>query len=373
MGNWGSSSSVILREPGPRTVFSTRELRQLGYTDYGMDRKFTRVLRGVYVQEKVTRMDIERLLFQRRYWLPATERARAFHLTNPRGIATGFAALALARMKYFVDEQPTVFKARTTPRSRNFGPLCHPGPPGNRLVVQQSREPIPEELLWSPDRLNPTLRALTPLAACAEILGALERGDERLVDTQWQIPASLKKWETRVRQIQVLDATLRLLPQSQQRGTGRLLEELLELADAGSESPAETAMRLLLKKSLEGSGYAYLTQVLITVEERRVTVVDALVVHRTRLSSVREVAAPMGWSEAYPCRLLALAEGGDGVLGAVALMFDGRHHEERPQRERDSEISAVLLTAGLTTLRVTMKMLASETGLLRQVLHLAAV
>ncbi|MGP5659779.1 hypothetical protein [Corynebacterium falsenii] len=51
-------------------------------------------------------------------------------------------------------------------------------------------------------------------------------------------------------------------------------------------------------------------------------------------------------------------------LSAVALMFDGAHHLQRSQRDRDSAILAAVTGAGLPMLRVTAGMLEEPGHLL---------
>lgn len=208
------------------------------------------------------------------------------------------------------------------------------------------------------------------MVACAQVIAALESGDERAV-VPWDIPAFLEPWGKEIRQIQILDATLRTQP-IRRRRVDKVVEQIAgscdeklfrwvwERADAGSESPPESLMRIQLRGILKKNGYEYLTQVAIVSGDRVITVVDALLVHTTRLRLVEEIPNPKSWSEAYPCRILKVPDKGKvggGGQGIVALMFDGSHHLSNEQKNRDSEISAVLLGAGIPVLRVTMAML----------------
>ncbi|HIW95639.1 MAG TPA: hypothetical protein H9867_04015 [Candidatus Corynebacterium gallistercoris] len=141
-------------------------------------------------------------------------------------------------------------------------------------------------------------------------------------------------------------------------------------ADAGSESPPETLMRLQLAKALAEDGFEYLTQVAIVTGDRVITVVDALVIHGSRRGLVEEIPRPEFWSQAFPCRILRIPDKGKirgSGKGITALMFDGRHHLSHEQKDRDSEISAVLMGAGIPVLRVPMKMVRIGGRLLSRV------
>lgn len=364
-----SSNAVVLRELGVQTTLGIKELRQFGVSGYQLRTRYSRVLKGVYVPGRSV-SPVKDHRGKELFVLDAVERARAYHLANPRAVIAGFGALALAKMKYFVDEQPTLALTKSPRDDKLFFPALNFDTPGNRLHTRQARWGTPSGKLWRPDCTNPELHAVRPMVACAQVIAALESGDERAV-VPWDIPAFLEPWGKEIRQIQILDATLRTQP-IRRRRVDKVVEQIAgscdeklfrwvwERADAGSESPPESLMRIQLRGILKKNGYEYLTQVAIVSGDRVITVVDALLVHTTRLRLVEEIPNPKSWSEAYPCRILKVPDKGKvggGGQGIVALMFDGSHHLSNEQKNRDSEISAVLLGAGIPVLRVTMAML----------------
>ncbi|HIW95640.1 MAG TPA: hypothetical protein H9867_04020 [Candidatus Corynebacterium gallistercoris] len=209
----------MLRQLGPQKSVRVDELKRAGYSNYQLRTRFSRALTGVYVPGRSVNPVVD-FKGEDLYVLDAAERARAYHLANPRAVIAGFGALALANMKYFADEQPTLALTKSPRDDRQFFPALELDIPGNRLHTRQDRWGTPQAKLWTPDLSNPTLRAVRPMIACAQVIAALESGDERAV-VPWEIPQCFQPWETEVRQIQVMDATLRTQPIEWRRGGTR--------------------------------------------------------------------------------------------------------------------------------------------------------
>lgn len=135
---------------------------------------------------------------------------------------------------------------------------------------------------------------------------------------------------TEVRLIQLADACCRLwdlvpaalLPLIHHYLNSRECRLIARHSDAGSDSPAETSLRLALTGLAEGM----VTQHRIFIDNRLISVADI----------------------AWP-RL------------KVLVYYDGGHHGERPQWETDNALSRALLQAGYIVLRYTRAELSNLT------------
>lgn len=391
-------------------LFTAQKLADMGVTRRGRRRDFHPVMRGFYVRHGHSLADpIPECPGQ-----AAVTRAVVLSRTAPGGVASHFSALALAGMPFFVDDQPTTFRrqgravhgtlaplpARDSGRTRGAGSARNAGstryvsstttprPADQVFLIGCTRPPRPHHI-WRPLLGSGSVLAQRPMVALADVVASLENGRPYVSTQRWRIPPPLQPRATTVRQVQVIDAFFHAIPSeltAAQRSLSlvtdlcdaKLLQRLIDLSDPGAESPMETLMRLMVKRPMVERGFRYVSQVDVVVDGRRITRADAIILPNHQSHRIVEVS-PRRENEPYPHRVLRLdsskARGGKGEwarererewegewagerdLSAVALMFDGAHHLQRSQRDRDSAILAAVTGAGLPMLRVTAGML----------------
>ncbi|HIW95195.1 MAG TPA: hypothetical protein H9867_01720, partial [Candidatus Corynebacterium gallistercoris] len=313
--------------------------------------------------------------------LPARVRAAAIHAVNRQAISSHFSALATAGMSAFVEQQPTVFRRRGGTRKEHF--FDKPMYEKRRAIAGVTDDvyylggkPLSEFKLWVPGTevagmvgaaTALPIPATLPVVALADIISAIEREVKYVHTAEWLVPPELLPWKKTVCQVQVMDAVRRNFAAGE-GGVGlasveaaeeyvarhcnrELFRSLWEFSDPGAESPMETLMRLLLKRRLNEMGFEYLTQVGISVEGKRVTTADALIVPAGE-AVVLDGPTDFGWDRPYPNRWVWLRTGAahrreEWTKRAVVLMFDGRHHDQARQREKDFAINAAITAGGL--------------------------
>lgn len=278
-----------------------------------------------------------------------------------------------------------------------------PRPADQVFLIGCTRPPQPRHI-WRSLPGSTSVLAQRPMVALADVVASLENGRPYVSTQRWRIPPPLQSRATAVRQVQVIDAFFHAIPSqltAAQRSLSlvtdlcdaKLLQRLIALSDPGAESPMETLMRLMVKRPMVERGFRYVSQVDVVVDGRRITRADAIILPNHQSHRIVEVR-PRRENEPYPHRVLRLdssrARGGKGEwarertrerarkgegewgrerarerdLSAVALMFDGAHHLQRSQRDRDSAILAAVTGAGLPMLRVTAGMLEEPGHLL---------
>ncbi|MDC7104156.1 hypothetical protein PQG76_06525 [Corynebacterium falsenii] len=405
-------------------LFTARQLTGRGVTRRVRRRDFHPVMRGFYVRHGHSLADpVPECPGQ-----GAVTRAVVLSRMATGGVASHFSALALAGMPFFVDDQPTTFRrqgravhgtltplpardsgrtrgAGSAGRTRNAGRTRYvssattPRPADQVFLIGCTRPPQPHHI-WRPLPGRTSVLAQRPMVALADVVASLENGRPHVSTQRWRIPPPLQSRATTVRQVQVIDAFFHAIPPqltAAQRSLSlvtdlcdaKLLQRLIDLSDPGAESPMETLMRLMVKRPMVERGFRYVSQVDVVVDGRRITRADAIILPNHQSHRIVEVR-PRRENEPYPHRVLRLdssrARGGKGEwarerewegagewgrerarerdLSAVALMFDGAHHLQRSQRDRDSAILAAVTGAGLPMLRVTAGMLEEPGHLL---------
>ncbi|HIW95021.1 MAG TPA: hypothetical protein H9867_00820, partial [Candidatus Corynebacterium gallistercoris] len=276
--------------------------------------------------------------------------------------------MALAGLRYFADQQPTVLRgsgAASTLRFLPDVPALH-ALPSTKLIYLRERAPMKPGTTVTPDPYCAHIEAMHPWVALAHVVRALERG-QPIVDAQSiHVPPHLRHAATFIRQVQVCDAVLRLLPPvpvgdervlSLVKGVCELevFMTLWRWADRGCESPWESLMRLSLLKDVARWGCVYVTQVELWVDSTFVTTADAVIIAQEDVQLLRATRTRVGGAVRSA---LVLTSSESGVAPrAVGLMYDGRHHLDREQRDLDSRISSALHTADFPVLRVTRQMI----------------
>ncbi|AHI04221.1 hypothetical protein CFAL_02030 [Corynebacterium falsenii DSM 44353] len=283
-------------------------------------------------------------------------------------------------------------RARRTRGTNHIRSTTSLRPADQVFLIGCARPPRPHHI-WRPLPGNTPLLAQRPMVALADVVASLENDRPYVSTERWRIPPPLQPRATTVRQVQVINAFFHAIPSeltAAQRSLSlvtdlcdaKLVQRLIDLSDPGAESPMETLMRLMVKRPMVERGFRYVSQVDLVVDGRRITRADAIILPNHQSHRIVEVS-PRRENEPYPHRVLRLdssrACGGKGEwarerewegagewtgelagerdLSAVALMFDGAHHLQRSQRDRDSAILAAVTGAGLPMLRVTAGML----------------
>ena len=241
------------------------------------------------------------------YHAPAAVRAIA-HAVEQRGsIIAGFSALALYGLPYLVEGADTTLV--TTSGHTNPAEACRP-------KIQRSRIRL---AIWTVTHRGVTLQAVTPLTAVIQALVQVKRGEHR-----WRTVTVEGLTPEEVRGIQLLDCVRRfwgITPSSIAKAArhkidATWLHRVLGHSSALAESPKETEMRLLVAALANRYGCTVEEQVPLWVDDQLVTVFD-----------------------------LAIPE------LKIAVMYDGAHHSDYQQRNKDSSITLKMIRQGWTPAR----------------------
>ena len=246
------------------------------------------------------------------YAAGAASRAIAHLIERPQATASRFSAAALLGIGDFADAADT---ALLGPYSRHLaGSVLEPS-------VRRKARDLPT---WTLHLGEHELQVTPPMLTLAHCLRAVLNGEHA-----WRTPRGLPHADATIRAVQLLDRYRREFRLSEKHlSTGlrglinhRTLHRLLRLSDGGSDSPPETLMRLI----------------------------------------VRHAAPELEWRSQVP------VHAADGTLLTVLdlaaitrrhyLYYDGDHHLDREQRDKDSLITAQLHASGWTGIRVTAGML----------------
>ncbi len=370
--------------PGDQRVkhyVTTMPVKSAAVSKWSAKTKHHRILRGVLIPNSSLESAAQ-TASPATIGLSQVTRSRAYHLANPKGIASHFSALALSGLRYFVNQQPTTFFTTGNCNTLTFteptftvtpstGPALTgqhqaetvPSPDSLLLLRTKRIQPAPE-MLWVPDKELPSLQALRPIAACATIIAALEHKREHL--NRWWVPTIEGIHATTIRQIQVLDATRRFLAptmtlkQAKKETHGlvdwRLFKRIWTQSNHRSDSPQETILRLIVEQQLQTlsrcTKFVAIPQVELQVAGRRMTSLDLLVVEK----------GSELWRQLQHTRIFELY--GNEELWArsrhVGLQYDGEHHLMRQQRDFDITADVRCAEYAVKVQRVTSAMLAEQ-------------
>ena len=247
------------------------------------------------------------------YWAPAAARAVAHAVERPGAVVGGFSALALYGLPFLVEGADTLLFCATS--KNQPGGACSPA-----LRRPSAR---PGEV-WKVRHRGVTIRAAAPADAVVQALKEITRGGHR-----WATVGVAGLTKEEVMAIQLVDCARRFLgvqpSQIRAAAAQKINAEWLEgvLAPSGclAGSPKETEMRLLVRALAAEYG--------CTVQEQVPFIVDGVIV------TVFDLAIPEI---------------------KVAVMYDGAHHGERKQRNKDSSITLKMIRGDWTPARC-----ASET------------
>ena len=247
------------------------------------------------------------------YWAPAAARAVAHAVERPGAVVGGFSALALYGLRFLVEGADTLLFCATS--KNQPGGACSPA-----LRRPSAR---PGEV-WKVRHRGVTIRAAAPADAVVQALKEITRGGHR-----WATVGVAGLTKEEVMAIQLVDCARRFLgvqpsqirAAAAQKINAEWLEGVLARSSCLADSPKETEMRLLVRALAAEYG--------CTVQEQVPFIVDGVIV------TVFDLAIPEI---------------------KVAVMYDGAHHGERKQRNKDSSITLKMIRGDWTPARC-----ASET------------
>ena len=243
------------------------------------------------------------------YYAPAAARAVVHAVERPGSVVAGFSALALYGLPYLVEGADTLLFSPTAPRSTQGGELTPTVRRPSRAVSST----------WTLTHRGVPFKAAAPADAVVQALQQVRRGEHG-----WGT-VKVAGWAARdVMALQLIDCARRFLdvPAPDVLGAARgkvdakWLRPLLASSSALADSPKETEMRLLVTALAHRYGYTVREQMPLIVDGEIVTVFD-----------------------------LAIPE-----LN-IAIMYDGEHHWEWKQRNKDSSINLKIASAGWTPAR----------------------
>ncbi|WJZ03589.1 hypothetical protein [Corynebacterium freiburgense] len=251
-------------------------------------------------------------------------RARKHHIARPNAIIGGWAALAYTGLTNWVSKAPVTLHVTS-----NYLRTHNPTKPTRRRIR-------PNTPTWAPDPSYPNMHVAAPEVALIDCLIDLQRN----YYTWWtyQVPQQ-QPWE--VRATQLIDAlhqhhplNLPLLHSTARNiFNARKLEKLLNQSHPGSQSPPETALRLIAN----------------TIRPNP------------------DIQIPI-YEQTPPHRLLTTADAGWEDI-KVALFYDGEHHLNRHQRDYDARVQIELREMGWESIRITHGLLRNPNALTKNIQH----
>lgn len=257
------------------------------------------------------------------YRAPAATRAVAMVLEHPGCSVSGFSALAVFGLRFFADSFHTTLHGavRKTVQATQYTPRITHARPRHTWTVRYQGQPIPIS---------------QPGSAVVEALQCIRAGEIR-----WPV-ATVDGWSPAdLRALQLIDASRRHLNihpdliynAARNRLPRAWLTRIVEASSDLADSPKETEMRLIAKQICEELGVELSEQVTVSDGNGIITTFD-----------------------------LAITE-----LG-IGLMYDGEHHLQRSQRDRDSAINLRCVMQGWTVLRFTAGTMGKIAQLLRELI-----
>lgn len=267
-------------------------------------------------------------------------RVRGLHQLHPTFIVSGWAAAPFHGLLYWADSAAVLLLAegrsngsdRTeTAKGSPLSPAIRPLPPGFDL----ERDTI------APDPLCPQMRVVTAPVALAQCLRSVLSGKHG-----WPVVEVDGLTDRQVRAVQLIDAFAQCSTvtwnQLEDAATGlisrRQLRRLSRLVAAGAESPRETELRLMVRDLLP-AGHRWETQVEVSYGEER----------SWRGTRDRTTFFDIG------CRSLR-----------IGLYYDGKHHDEEGQVEKDFEQLQDLTDGEWIVVRVNRTLMKNRPKLMRQ-------
>lgn len=228
-----------------------------------------------------------------RYPAPAAARALAHAVENPGAILTGYSALAVYGLPYLVEGHDTTLAAQVA-RNAPGGPLA---PAVTRTILRAGE-------VWSVVVRGYRIRIASPAVATVQALK----------DCGLDLLAAVQVVDCARRYAGVTESEL--LNAGSYRLRRPWLAKVVGLSSALADSPKETEMRLAAAELARRFGVSLREQFPVKVGGRYITVFD-----------------------------LALLE------PRIGLMYDGQHHWDYEQRQKDSLINLEVTTHGWTPLR----------------------
>lgn len=258
------------------------------------------------------------------YLAPAKERAVAMALERPSHVLTGLSALAIYGLKHFVDGCDTTMQGNV---EKNL-PASATSPYVQRKP--DSRWPRP---IWVVVYRGQGLPISSPATAVVDAILHL-RAEIHL----WKVQKTPGFSDVEVRVIQLIDMCRRylgiptadILKAAKCRLARKWISRMCALSSEKADSPKETEMRLFCAPICKELGVELAEQVEISNGYRPITTFDLAIVDLK-----------------------------------IAIMYDGAHHLDRGQRDKDSLINVECAARGWTVLRFTAGTLGEMDRLLR--------
>ena len=258
------------------------------------------------------------------YRAPADARAVAMALERPSHSICGLSALAVYGLRFFADCCDTTLHGpvRRTVEASQFTPR----------ITRVSRTRT-----WTVFFQNRPFLVSEPALAVIEAITEI-----RARVHAWAVPQIDGLSPEEIRTIQLLDAVRRffglecgeIVKASKSRVNQRWVQKMIGHSSALADSPKETEMRLLCANACTGLRVTLSEQVPLIVDGKIVTVFD-----------------------------LAIEE------LKIAIMYDGEHHLQRKQRDRDSRINVESSLQGWVIVRFTAGTLRDSAGYLRRLVE----
>lgn len=281
-------------------------------------RKYLAVSKTLFIDEQHSRAswliahDARHHPYGRGYPATAAVRAVAHCHEHPGSVISGFSALAVYGLPFLVDAADTTLHAPVG----KHRPASQHAPSVTRL-----RPPHTET--WTLTHRGLHLRVATPERATVQALQLLRHNEH-----SWQVEEVEGLDPVDVRAIQLIDCVRRHLEVTPKgiraaafgQLNARWLSGILARSRDTADSPKETELRLLLEPIVDRYGLALVEQFPIVVGGRVITTLD--------------FAIP---------------------LLKIGAMFDGHHHWEWEQRQKDSSINMTALAEGWKVPRTSAK------------------
>lgn len=258
------------------------------------------------------------------YRAPADARAVAMALERPHHSICGLSALAVYGLRFFADCCDTTLHGpvKRTVEATQFTPRI------TRVSCTRT---------WTVFFQDRPFTVSEPALAVAETIT-----DIRSHVHAWVVPEIEGLSPEEVRTIQLVDAVRRFLgigcdeiiEASKSRVNERWLRRILAHSSAHSDSPKETEMRLMCANLCSDLGVELSEQVPLVADGKIVTVFD-----------------------------LAIED------LKIAIMYDGEHHLQRKQRDKDSRINVESTLQGWVVVRFTAGTLARSAEYLRRLVE----
>ncbi|MDO5668393.1 MAG: hypothetical protein Q4G50_00120 [Corynebacterium sp.] len=256
-----------------------------------------------------------------RYVVNAATRAVAHLAERPSAVASHFSAAALLGITDFADDAD----------SSLLGPYSRTITSDVQLpTVRRAPVNLPTWTLHLGERQLKVTPPMLTLAHCLRVVLSNEHA--------WRTPAGMPHAATTVRAVQLIDRFRREFGLAEKevaeglRGLvdKRKLGRILALSDGGADSPPETLVRLIARHAVPELEW-----------QSQVTVLKD---------------GTIGDVDSDPATILTVLD-----LAAIAerrfVYYDGDHHLDRAQRDKDSHITAQLTAWGWGGIRVTAGMI----------------